>query len=102
MKNKKYNTAGLISKSNQKKTLEKEAKLIPRTHTYGNFKYLTIPKTIESQRSWDDMSPRMMILYIGMDIPNALLVEGKVFMVAESGWTVYKKMNVFGFLHISD
>jgi hypothetical protein len=51
LKNKKYNTAGLISKSNQKKTLEKEAKLIPRTHTYGNFKYLTIPKTIESQRS---------------------------------------------------
>ena len=31
------------------------------------------------------MSPRMMILYIGMDIPKALLVEGKVFMVAESG-----------------
>jgi hypothetical protein len=51
LKNKKYNTAGLISKSNQKKNLEKEAKLIPRTHTYGNFKYLTIPKTIESQRS---------------------------------------------------
>lgn len=71
--------------------------------TYGNLKYLTIPKTIESQRSWDDMSPRMMILYIGMDIPKALLVEGKVFMVAESGWTVYKKKWMyFNFSHIND